>query len=783
MMKSLPLLWAATVLGVSMLAQAESPSPLTTESTATDSTAMSVTPPPLAAERMTTDTVSPAAPVVASTDMSAPRATQTLDLTQLSSGPTVLRADNPNAYMEFGVARDQLVTRAILNLEFTPSPSLVPLISQVKLFLNDDLIGVVAVEKAQLGHANQLQIPIDAHYITDFNRIRLEFVGRYQPYRMCENEWHPTLWLAIGKNSSLTLETQALAVQNDLALFPRPFFDRFSKAALTLPVVFAAQPDLAQQQAAAVLASWFGVQAQWRGQRFPVLYNQLPDRHGVVFATNTSRPDFLRDYPAVKGPTVAMMSHPNNPYIKLLLILGRDDNDLMTAVRGLAQGNAMLRGDRVAIDQVETLAPRQPYDAPNWVPTDRPVTFGELQDYDEQLQSVGIRPAPISLTLNLPPDLFLHRNAYVDMNLKYRYTQPPFKDGSRMAVSINRQFVQAFPLVPTENEGQAVLHIPLIQGLIDKLDQVTIPAVKLGIENNLRFDFDYVVPYLTPASGECVSYQPLPNTAAIEKSSTLDLSGFRHFIAMPNLRSFANAGFPFSRLADLSQTLVVVASKPSPIQVSTLLATLGNIGAQTGYPALAVTLSDDVVQARAQDRDILVIGRIPSTLRDADRVAMLVDATQSWLMSPMSNTAPDNTIPDPDAQRPAAKTTFSAQAPLAVIVGFESPFSAQRSVVALLADDQAGYTLLNEALIDKGKTAAMYGSVTIVRSSGVNSLRVGDIYYVGHLPWWERLWYTFSSHPYILAALALLAIVLVSLVLWRVPSWLRRRRLESDERR
>ncbi|QPR28582.1 cellulose biosynthesis cyclic di-GMP-binding regulatory protein BcsB [Edwardsiella hoshinae] len=779
MMKIFPLLWAAMVLGASMPAQAESPLPLATEST-TDITP--VTAPPSSVSEVA-DVAPPTATLAASAQVAAPRMTQTLDLAQLSSEPTVLRADNPNAYMEFGVARDQLVTRAVLNLAFTPSPSLVPLISQMQLFLNDELISVIPVDKAQLGQASQLQIPIDAHYITDFNRIRLAFVGRYQPYRMCENEWHPTLWLAIGKNSSLTLETQALAVQNDLALFPRPFFDRFSKAPLTLPMVFAAQPDLAQQQAAAVLASWFGVQAQWRGQRFPVLYNQLPDRHGVVFATNSTRPDFLRDYPAVKGPTVAMISSPDNPYIKLLLILGRDDNDLMTAVRGLAQGNALLRGERVAIDQVETLAPRQPYDAPNWVPTDRPVTFAELQSYDEQLQSVGIRPAPISLTLNLPPDLFLPRNAYVDMNLKYRYTQPPFKDGSRMAVSINRQFVQAFPLLPSENEGKAVLHIPLIQGLIDKLDQVTIPAVKLGIENNLRFDFDYVVPYLTPASGECVSYQPLPNTVAIDKDSTLNLSGFRHFLAMPNLRSFANAGFPFSRLADLSQTLVVVAPKPSPIQVSTLLATLGNIGAQTGYPALAVTLSDDLSQASAQDRDILLIGRIPPTLRDADRVAQLVNATQSWLISPMNNTAPDNTIPDPAAQHPAVKTTLSAQAPLAVIVGFESPFSAQRSVVALLADDQAGYGLLNEALIDKGKTAAMYGSVAVIRSSGVNSLRVGDIYYVGHLPWWERLWYTFSSHPYILAALALLAVVLVSLVLWRVPSRLRRRRLESDERR
>lgn len=163
-----------------------------------------------------------------------------------------------------------------------------------------------------------------------------------------------------------------------------------------------------------------------------------------------------------------------------------------------------------------------------------------------------------------------------------------------------------------------------------------------------------MVPYLTPSNGECVSYQPLPNTVAIGNASTLDFSGFRHFIAMPDLRSFANAGFPFSRLADLSQTLVVVAPKPSAIQVSTLLSALGNIGAQTGYPALAVTLSDDVAQAQDKDRDILLIGRIPPTLRDADRVAALVSATQSWLESPM-NTTTDNTIPDPSATRAAAK--------------------------------------------------------------------------------------------------------------------------------
>ncbi|KMQ78615.1 hypothetical protein ACS33_01455 [Edwardsiella ictaluri] len=100
----------------------------------------------------------------------------------------------------------------------------------------------------------------------------------------------------------------------------------------------------------------------------------------------------------------------------------------------------------------------------------------------------------------------------------------------------------------------------------------------------------------------------------------------------------------------------------------------------------------------------------------------------------------------------------------------------------MLAVNWQGNELLNNGLIGSGKTAVMYGSLSIICTSCVNSLRVGDIYCVGHLPWWKRLWYIFSSHPFILAALALLAIILVSLVLWQVP-WMLRRRLDPDDRK
>ncbi|WP_432756428.1 cellulose biosynthesis cyclic di-GMP-binding regulatory protein BcsB, partial [Escherichia coli] len=42
-------------------------------------------------------------------------------------------------------------------------------------------------------------------------------------------------------------------------------------------MVFAGAPDVGLQQASAIVASWFGSRSGWRGQNFPVLYNQLPD--------------------------------------------------------------------------------------------------------------------------------------------------------------------------------------------------------------------------------------------------------------------------------------------------------------------------------------------------------------------------------------------------------------------------------------------------------------------------------------------------------------------------
>ncbi|MGS6556906.1 cellulose biosynthesis cyclic di-GMP-binding regulatory protein BcsB, partial [Escherichia coli] len=111
---------------------------------------------------------------------------------------------------------------------------------------------------------------------------------------------------------------------------------------------------------------------------------------------------------------------------------------------------------------------------------------------------------------------------------------------------------------------------------------------------------------------------------------------------------------------------------------------------------------------------------------------------------------------------------------------FQSPYNDQRSVIALLADSPRGYEMLNDAVNDSGKRATMFGSVAVIRESGINSLRVGDVYYVGHLPWFERVWYALANHPILLAVLAAISVILLAWVLWRLLRIISRRRLNPD---
>ncbi|MCL8307099.1 cellulose biosynthesis cyclic di-GMP-binding regulatory protein BcsB [Pseudomonas putida] len=703
---------------------------------------------------------------------------------------TLLLGVRNSEQIEFGLRRDRLATEAVLQLDYTPSPALLPTLSHLRVYLNDELMGVLPVEKEQLGQRVQRQLPLDPKLISDFNRVRLEFVGHYADIR--EDPAHSGLWLNLNRKSEVHLREQALAMENDLAFFPLPFFDVRDTGKVDLPVVFAASPTLGEQRAATILASYFGSQAGWRKATFPVLFDSLPaagdkPKPAIVFASNERRPAFLADFekfPRVDGPVVQLIDHPSDRWSKLLLVLGRNDEDLVKAASALAVGNNLFRGDRVKIEQMSDLQPRKPYDAPNWTRTDRPVRFAELLDYPQQLQVSGLQPNAIILDVNLPPDLFVWRNQGIPLRTLYRYTPPAVTDESRLTISVNDQYITSMPLVGNDRRGGTLEELRLSVLSSDSTalsEQALVPALKIGDRNRLRFDFSFASKLGSSQRDQCQTSLPVDVRAAIDENSTIDFSGYHHYIAMPDLRAFARSGFPFSRLADLSETQVLVPAKPTPMQVGILLDVVSNIAGQVGYPALGIRLIDDWKQAASADADLLVIGTLPQELAQERNLGLLLNAQRDWLAQGRSTSMPGRYRFDTSPVPASSHVAISAQAPLGAITGLKSPFHEQRSVVALLGNTDADYALLREALGDTGKLDAVAGSVTLVRSSGVSSQFVGEHYFVGQLPWWLLLWFHLSEQPLLLAVLATISVLLFAFLLWRALRWAARRRLgEAD---
>lgn len=714
-----------------------------------------------------------ATPLFAATpeqDRLPPRVEQRLTFADLGHRQSLeLQGSESSVFLGFGSRLDQSVERAELMLDYTVSPSLKAVYSHLKVYLNNELMGSIPFAESDIGQRRQQRVPLDTRYFNDFNSVRVELIGHLD--EDCWNPDEPTIWTELSQSSEIQLSARKLRLRNSLELLPAPFFDERDFTALELPVVLPAGYTLDTVQAAALASSYFGALAKWRGASFPVAIDALPKQHSLVLMTNDRRPAALADYPRVEKPTLQMISHPDDPYVKLLLIQGRDSADLLTAVKGLALGGALLSGQLAAIDSVAQLAPRQPYDAPNWVRTDRPVKLGELVNDLTELQVSGRLPGPVNVSVQVPPDLFTWQSRGIPLDVSYRYSPTSGTGGgSKMNFMVNDQFVEGFTLTPKGIDGeQKQLRVPLLDdGLLSTGDRVRIPAFRVGTRNRLSFQFAFS----SQVDGSCRTVPAGNYQAAIAADSTIDFTGFPHYIEMPNLHAFVTAGFPFSRMADLSETAMILPANPGPEVVRALLDISGFIGASTGYPGLAMTVTDDINQADVKTKDLLLIDVAPGLkerVGDNQNLNLLVDSTQRQLRRPLRNVdARLSSMREGGDSEPADQVSLHAQGSFAALVGMESPFTAERSVVAVLADSPADLRSVGATMQDSGKLPHMFGSVVTIRGDRIASFFVGDQYYVGSLPLLQLIWFHFSKHPILLAFMALLLIVLLTIALWRL---------------
>src|SRR5262249_17498053 len=128
-------------------------------------------------------------------------------------------------------------------------------------------------------------------------------------------------------------------------------FDPASSTALDLPFVFLNKsPDASQLKAGAIVASWFGAFADYRGARIHAAFDMVPDGNSVVFRTGDAQSQLLG--PAADSPRIRIIQSNSTPAGTILVIEAPDSQGLVQAAKALALGAWLSADSSVQVNSV-----------------------------------------------------------------------------------------------------------------------------------------------------------------------------------------------------------------------------------------------------------------------------------------------------------------------------------------------------------------------------------------------------------------------------------------------
>ncbi len=673
-------------------------------------------------------------------------------LSALGAGPMTMRGTSPLQGVMFGIPSDEVVTAATLTLAGAMSPALIPAFSNVTVTLNEQYVGTIPVnpDHPQFG---PLAMAVNPVFFQDGNRLNFRFTGRYT--RDCNDPLSGLLWASVSDASTLRLTLARLPARRDLAELPRPFFQPQVRRTLTLPFILAADADDHTLAAAAIAASWFGALADYRGARFPVAGAAPASGDAVLIATADTAPAGVA-LPPIDGPTIAEVPNPNDPFATILVVAGRSGAEAVAAASALALGSRTLSGAAMSVT-APAAPPRRPYDAPDWIPTNRKVAFGSLVD-PASLQGSGYVPGTFQVPFRTAPDLYTWRDQGFSADIKFRAPPGPIIDvaASRLDVSINGNYLRSYSLAPREGPFGWIGRLIGLPAQATLGGPTAIPPWLVFGQNDLQLYFD-----ARPlARGSCAAI-PGDLHMGVDPNSTIDLAGAYHFTTLPNLAFFAGAGFPFTRLADLSETAVVLPERPAEGELGAFLDLMGRIGSLTGYPVLRVAVVRPGELASVAGRELILLGTLAdmSSAAGAPAASLLAASPYRIEGGRLSLLLPP---PLGDARLGGARLGDES----AAMIGAQSPLAAHRSVVALLAGRPAGLTALVAAMGNPRLVADIQGSLALLDGGTISSYRAGPRYTVGHLPFW--LWpdWLLRDEPAATLALMLAASALVAMLFY-----------------
>ena len=681
----------------------------------------------------------------------------------------------PHSYysVRFALPNTLVPYSAALSLHYNLDPALDPHTTSLRITLNGG--SAIATITPQSGpHPDKgsadVEVIVPSNQLVRNNTLTFEFTGSGMMQR--EDQAQSAILARISPDSAIEVSGDRLRLQNDLGQLPLPIFDNELQSTTTIPFVFLSQPSSKTLEAAGAVASWFGLLVSSKPVRFAVSIGEIPKGDVVLFSDHRSDLPATLHLPADSGPLFALRDNPSDPLGTVLVIAGDDEDQLLAAARTLSltkkagpstptQG-LPLSGDTMPVPDLLMPAPRGIADAPRWLPLANGARLASCSSPDK-LQTGDSSSIPVYF--HMPPNVFYGERENIKLHLHYNYNAASVGAGSALRVVVNGELVNETAL-------------PSGDSIAERIALVPIPvSVLRPFGNTVLFNFDFI-----PANAD--TSQSSDATALkgeVLCDSSLDLHGLVLWTQMPNLELFANAGFPFTQKADLSSTTVILPNVPEPGEIALYLHLMGHFGAQTGYPALRVTVAAPNVVISSV-RDYLVLGSVanqpaftslqrslPVTLDSkgihvkapGNSFSVIKDDLQRWWARHVGG--PDN------QSRPSGQ----GDVPAALIEEIRSPASPDHSfVIIALRSDETSEAFSN-VFLDGSQSHDLTNSVGLLRRGKFESYSLNGQYYsVGNISWFAitRLWLT----RYFL--LLLLVVTALSLVLaaW-TRQWLSQR--------
>ncbi|MRS16426.1 cellulose biosynthesis cyclic di-GMP-binding regulatory protein BcsB [Enterobacteriaceae bacterium RIT691] len=667
---------------------------------------------------------------------------------------------------DFTLPGDQVVTMAQLMLDVKVSPEMATRNATLQLMMNGQPLGTVPLGAAE-NDISHYQLDIPAALMVSSNN--LSFKINDGDAQQCLRDLTDKYRVVIMPTSRFNWEAQQLDIGSDLSHFPRPFFDTMQMTPASVSMSFPARFSADTIGAAALVSSWLGIQADYRGISFSALRDHLPEKHGIVIGHPGEQVGGLT-LPQTDKPLLKIIPNPANPVYKLLLIVGKDEAALRSAAWRLTKGNFDLQ--TASSDVAPQAIPvSQPYDAPRWIPTDRRVKISDLIRKDQSTTVSGVWHEPLRVAFRAAPDLYLWDGETIPLQIGYRFPSESWIDEQKslLSITLNNTFLRNLPM---NKQG-------LLESLWHRLggdarqESFTIPLEPYLIygDNQMSLYFN-VVP---KDSAPCSVLLNNNIKSRITDDSWIDLSHTRHFSLLPNLSYFVGASFPFTRLADYSQTVLLLPETPSETQVSTMLnmtarsgnatgTALGNnkvvMGVPSGGANLEYLRSRDVLAVSGLDQKAFnqaLLANSPYTVTDNTlgvRSVSTWQKMQRWLFG-------DWTSDGVDADR-----YFSSNSSWRGFVSYRSAWNSDRLVVAAIGSNDEQLSRLYNDLSSSRINAGIRGDTSIITNeNGVRSFRVSTQFPSGQMPWYMMaIWYA-NQHSGLLAILGLLATTIIGLAL------------------